>query len=81
MFPFAAFSSVTLAPGTSAPLGSFTAPRSEVDADWLKPVGVEERMHKSANPGRNRLTAVPPGKTACVPDLVAFTFSYGLRLC
>jgi hypothetical protein len=54
--PFALFNSVTLASGTSAPLGSLTMPRREVDAVWADTRVAAEKI-QSIVPQSSRLTA------------------------
>jgi hypothetical protein len=51
---------VTVALGTTAPLGSFTVPRSEVVADWPKAKLQVEKMQRSIIPNGNRFTSIPP---------------------
>jgi hypothetical protein len=58
--PFAASTIVIFAPGTSAPLGSFTTPRSEVDAVWPNERVTVERIPMSIHPKIDRFTADPP---------------------
>ena len=56
----AASLNVTVAFGTSAPLGSLTVPRSEVVADWPKAKLHVKRMQKSIAPRWELFTSVPP---------------------
>src|SRR5580658_1843438 len=59
MLPVAWSVSVTEAPATSAPLESFTTPRSEVVAVWPNAKGTMERMQQSIHPERDFFTAAP----------------------
>ena len=53
------------APGTNAPLESFTTPRREVVAVWANARVAKERMQQSIHPERDRFTAAPPQVLNC----------------
>src|SRR3954470_10872275 len=63
VWPLALLDSVTLAPGTSAPLGSLMVPRRDVVAVWEKRERDAERMQQSIHPHGDLFTSVP-SKTA-----------------
>ena len=49
---------VTVAPGTRAPVGSLTTPRSDVVAVWENAREAQVRMQHSIQPHRDRFTTV-----------------------
>ena len=69
--PLVASTMLTLAPGTRAPLGSLTVPRSEVVADWPNKWVAVERIQISIHPEIDRFTADPPKLLALLCLLLA----------
>jgi hypothetical protein len=79
--PFALSVSEIFAPGTSAPLGSLTTPRSEVFAFWENTRVAAERIQKSIHPFREFFTAVPPELILLqVFQKLLFWFEFGFLL-
>ena len=80
-WPVAALVSVIFALGTTAPLGSFTTPRSDVVAIWAKLVPARTSENRNAVTAEQRLVTFPPGKGLLVPRGSAQFFSLFVTNC